>query len=171
MPETHSNSYRDPDTCVCQNISIGGYTTLRKDLQCKIFPLGHLKKYNYTVICTSYQGKWILSRHKNRNTWETQGGHIETNETPLECAKRELFEESGITDADIYPVCDYLGFTPQTCSTGIVFLAVAHSLGTLPESEIAETKIFDVLPSELTYPQTLPRLFAEAEKLLKAIIV
>ena len=142
---------------------------IRKELQCRLFSLGYLGKYKYTVICTSYQGKWILSRHKKRDTWETQGGHIEDGETPLECAKRELFEESGIKDADIYPVCDYWGFNKQSCSNGMVFLAVVHSLGELPESEMKETKIFDTLPAELTYPQTSPKLYAEAEKLLKEI--
>lgn len=139
---------------------------IRKDLQCRIYPLGYLERYKYTVICTSYQGKWILSRHKKRNTWETQGGHIEDGETPLECAKRELFEESGITDADIYPVCDYWGFNSQACSNGMVFLAVVHSLGDLPESEMKEAMIFDTLPAELTYPQTSPKLCAEAAKVL-----
>ena len=142
---------------------------IRKELQCRIYPLGYLERYKYTVICTSYQGKWILSRHKKRNTWETQGGHIEDGETSLECAKRELFEESGIKDADIYPVCDYWGFNCQACSNGMVFLAVVHSLGELPESEMKEIKIFDTLPAELTYPQTSPKLYAEAEKLLKEI--
>ena len=142
---------------------------IRKELQCRIFPLGYLERYKYTVICTSYQGKWILSKHKKRNTWETQGGHIEDGETPLECAKRELFEESGIKDADIYPVCDYWGFNKQSCSNGMVFLAVVHSLGELPESEMKETKIFDTLPAELTYPQTSPKLYAEAKKVLKGI--
>ncbi len=142
---------------------------IRKELQCRLYPLGYLKKYKYTVICTSYQGKWILSRHKKRDTWETQGGHIEDGETPLECAKRELFEESGIKDADIYPVCDYWGFNSQACSNGVVFLAVVHSLGELPESEMKETKIFDTLPDELTYPQTSPKLYAEAEKVLNSI--
>ncbi len=141
--------------------------TIRKDLQCKIYPLGYLERYKYTVICTSYNGKWILSRHKKRNTWETQGGHIEDGETPLECAKRELFEESGIRDADIYPVCDYWGFNSQACSNGMVFLAVVHTLGTLPESEMKEIRVFDALPEELTYPHTSPKLYAEAEKLLK----
>lgn len=142
---------------------------IRKDLQCRIFPLGYLERYEYTVICTAYQGKWILSKHKKRNTWETQGGHIEDGETPLECARRELFEESGIKDADIYPVCDYWGFNSQACSNGMVFLAVAHSLGELPESEMKETKLFDTLPAELTYPQTSPKLYAEAENVLKCI--
>ncbi len=62
------------------------------------------------VIRKALQCRMILSRHKKRNTWETQGGHIEDGETPLECAKRELFKESGIKDANIYPVCNYWGF-------------------------------------------------------------
>jgi len=142
---------------------------IRKELKCRVYPLGHLERYKYTVICTSYQGKWILSKHKKRSTWETQGGHIEEGETPLECAKRELFEESGIKDADIYPVCDYWGFNRQACSNGMVFLAVVHSLGELPESEMKEIKIFDTLPANLTYPQTSPKLYAEAEKMLRKV--
>lgn len=151
------------------NISLIDKESIRKVLQCRIYPLGYLKRYKFTVICSNYKGKWILSRHKKRNTWETQGGHIENNETPLECARRELFEESGIKDADIYPVCDYWGFDHQSCANGMVFLAVVHSLGQLPKSEMKEIKIFDTLPDELTYPQTSPKLFAEAEKLLDKI--
>ena len=140
--------------------------TIRKELQCRIYPLGYLERYKYTVICSNYKGKWILSRHRKRDTWETQGGHIEDGETPLECAKRELFEESGIRDADIYPICDYWGFNRQACSNGMVFLAVVHSLGELPESEMKEIRMFDTLPEELTYPQTSPKLYAEAARKL-----
>lgn len=147
------------------------HETIRKELQCRIYPLGYLERYKYTVICANYNGRWILSRHKKRDTWETQGGHIEEGETPLECAKRELFEESGIKDADLYPVCDYWGFNHQACSNGMVFLAVVHSLGKLPESEMQETKMFDMLPAELTYPQTSPKLYAEAEKMLREIMI
>ena len=143
---------------------------IRKALKSRIYPLGYLERYKYTVICTSYQGKWILSRHKKRSTWETQGGHIEGGETPMDCARRELFEESGIRDADIYPVCDYWGFNTQSSSNGMVFLAVVHSLGELPESEMKEIKMFDALPAELTYPETTPKLIKEAEKLLKDIV-
>ena len=139
---------------------------IRKDLKCRIYPIGYLERYKFTVICTYFDGKWVLSKHKNRDTWETQGGHIEQGETPMECARRELFEESGISDADIYPVCDYWGFNSQSSSNGMVFLAVVHSLGELPDSEIKEIKMFDALPAELTYPQVSPKLFAEAEKML-----
>ncbi len=142
---------------------------LRKELKCRIYPLGYLEGYKFTVICSSYQGKWILSKHKKRDTWETQGGHIEKGETPLECARRELFEESGIRDADVYPLCDYWGFDSNGCANGMVFLAIVHSLGELPESEMKEIGIFDSLPEDLTYPQVSPRLFEEAAKLLKGI--
>ncbi len=142
---------------------------MRKALKCRIFPLNYLPSYKYTVICSYYQGKWILSRHRKRDTWETQGGHIEAGETPLEGAKRELFEESGILDAEVYPVCDYWGFNPYRCSNGMVFLAVVHSIGEMPESEMKEIGMFDELPENLTYPQTSPVCFREAEKLLASL--
>ena len=145
------------------------HEVIRKELQCRIYPLGYLERYKCTVICSHYKGKWVLSRHKKRDTWETQGGHIEEGETPLECARRELFEESGIKDADLYPVCDYWGFNRQACSNGMVFLAVVHALGALPESEMEEIGLFDALPENLTYPQTSPKFFAEAEKVLKKV--
>ena len=142
---------------------------IRKELQCKIYPLHSLSPYKYVVICSSYQGKWILSKHRERDTWETQGGHIENGETPIECAKRELFEESGICDAEIYPVCDYVGYNSKSSSNGVVFLAVVHSIGHLPKSEMDDICIFDTLPKNLTYPLTSPVLYSEAEKLLKKL--
>ena len=138
---------------------------LRKELQCKIHPLNTLKSYKYTVICSYYEGKWVLSKHKKRDTYETQGGRIEPNETPLECAKRELYEESGIVDATIYSVCDYLGFNHISSSNGQVFLAVVHSLDKLPESEMCEVRLFEELPNNLTYPKVSPHLYNEAYKL------
>lgn len=70
-------------------------------MRCKTYEINALKNYKYVVILSESHGKIILSRHKERTTWETQGGHIEAGETPLEAAKRELFEESGAVDFDI----------------------------------------------------------------------
>lgn len=67
-------------------------------------------------------------------------------------------------------MCDYWGFNRQACSNGMVFLAVVHSLGELPESEMKEIRIFDTLPAELTYPLTSPMLYAEAEKKLRELL-
>lgn len=142
---------------------------LRKDLKCKIYPLNTLETYKYTVICSYYNGSWVLSKHKKRDTYETQGGHIEAGETPLEAAKRELYEESGIKDATLYPVCDYYGYNHLSSSKGQVFLAVVHSLDELPESEMKEVRLFKEFPSNLTYPNVSPLLCEEAFKLYKKI--
>lgn len=111
------------------------------------------------VICARYQGRWILCRNKCRDSWEIPGGHIEPGETALEAAKRELWEETGVTDADIRPVCVY-----SVSRYGMLFFAEVHSLGAIPEdSEIGETKLFDRLPEDLAYPAIHPQLFEKVQ--------
>lgn len=139
---------------------------MNRELQCKVYPSGSCTDYMFVVVCSYYQGKLLLSRRKDRDTWETQGGHIEAGETPMVAAKRELFEESGITKADIIRVCDYLGYDTRGSAYGAVFLAKVQELGKLPESEMAEVCLFDVLPENLTYPNVTPKLFAEARRFL-----
>lgn len=73
----------------------------------KTYPLGSFERYPYVVILSRMEGKFLLSRHKQRTTWEFQGGHIEQGETPLQAAKRELFEESGAAAFEIEQLCDY----------------------------------------------------------------
>ena len=108
----------------------------------------------------------MLSRHKQRTTWETQGGHVEPGETPLEAAKRELFEESGALSYEITPLCDYWAGDETTGegATGMVFHAQIHELGPMPESEMAEVGFFDGLPDNLTYPHITPELFTYLQK-------
>lgn len=144
-------------------------TTEREALQCHIYPVETQGNYKYVVVCSSYEGKWLLSRHKERDTWETQGGHIEAGETPLDAARRELYEESGVQEAELYPVCDYLGYRGKGAACGMVFLAVVHRMGTMPESEMEEVQAFEVLPENLTYPLVTPLLMEEAGKLRKTL--
>ncbi len=141
-------------------------STQGPSLRCTIHPLGSLIPHKYVVVCANYKGQWLLSRHRDRDTWETQGGHIEPGETPLQAAVRELYEESGVKDAEVIPVCDYHGYTDTRASNGVVFLAIVHELSELPESEMAEVRLFDALPDNLTYPNVSPRLYQEAAKLL-----
>jgi len=142
---------------------------LRKELQCKIYPENSFDSYKYVVICSYYKNQWVLSKHKNRDTYELQGGHIEEGETPLDAAKRELYEESGIKDAKIYYVCDYVGYNHISSSNGKVYLAIVNSLDDLPESEMKEIKLFTELPDNLTYPNVAPKMVEEAYKLYKRI--
>lgn len=128
----------------------------------RVAEVGTLGAYKYVVTLSTYGGKLMLSRHKQRTTWETQGGHMERGETPLEAARRELYEESGAVRYDIRPLCDYWAGDEITGegSTGMVFHAEIHELGPLPESEMAEVRLFDGLPENLTYPAITPGLYA-----------
>jgi 8-oxo-dGTP diphosphatase len=44
-------------------------------------------------------GAVLLVRHRRLGTWLPVGGEIEPGETPLEAARRELFEETGLAGA------------------------------------------------------------------------
>ena len=129
---------------------------------CRTFEQNALDGYQYVVVLSSYDGKILLSRHRERDTWETQGGHIEPGETPMQAARRELFEESGAVRFDIRPLCDYWAGKayPHDGASGVVFAAEIGELGPLPQSEMAEVRLFDALPQNLTYPVITPVLFA-----------
>lgn len=134
-------------------------------MKCTVSPLGSLKEYRYVVILSRYEGKILLSRHKQRTTWETQGGHIEPGETPEEAAKRELFEESGAAEFELRPLFDYRAEDEISGANGVVFLGDIRSLGPMPESEMACVGLFDALPENLTYPGISPVLFEHAQAL------
>jgi 8-oxo-dGTP diphosphatase len=127
-------------------------------MKCTVYSLGKLKNYKYVVTFARYKNKWVICKHKNRNTWETSGGHIEADEMPLDAAKRELYEETGAIDFDIIPVCDYWACDEPhetdkiTWANGQVFFANIKEIGPLPESEMECINFFDIFPQNLTYP-------------------
>ena len=53
----------------------------------------------------------------------------------------------------------------------MIFKAVIHKLGAIPESEMAEVKTFDSLPDKLTYPAITPELFRYLKENGKTISV
>lgn len=133
-------------------------------MQCGVYKLNELKEYKYVVVLSKYDGKILFSRHKDRLTWETQGGHIEKGETPLEAAKRELYEESGAVKFSISPAFDYWAGEDKSGANGMVFIAEIMELSNIPNSEMKEVKTFSTLPSSLTYPEITPVLFKYAEE-------
>lgn len=48
----------------------------------------------FTLVAAHYQGQYVMIFEPVRNQWEIPGGGIEIGENPLDCARRELFEES-----------------------------------------------------------------------------
>ncbi len=118
------------------------------------------EQYEYAVIAARYKDKWIFVKNKKRS-WELPGGRREVNETIDTCAKRELYEETGAIDFELFPVSAYFIDT-----FGKLYYAKIKTLGPLPDFEIETLAYFDDLPIELSFPQFHP---AHLEKVKSSI--
>lgn len=150
-------SFRDPDGNVIYLRAFPKQTPERareSNAACKTnYPPGWLPNIRFVVIFANYQGKWVYCFHKYRGSFEHPGGHVEPGETPMQAARRELYEETGITDCRIMPLWDYEQIWEDGTgkNNGRVFYAEVRSLGELPESEMARIELFDSVPENYTY--------------------
>ncbi len=115
--------------------------------------------YTFAIIVSQYRGQWIWVKHKERNTWELPAGHLESSETPLEAAHRELYEETGALDYNLDPIVSYEGIYNGKQVFGMIFLAQIFKMGLLPDFEIGEIGLFQGIPEQLTYPEIQPAFF------------
>jgi 8-oxo-dGTP diphosphatase len=133
----------------------------------RIYDIGTLKAYRFAVVFARYRNKWLYCRAKERDTFETAGGNIDSDETPLEAAKRELYEETGAIKFDIEPAFDFTAHTSKDnyswYANTQVFLAHIHELGEIPDFEMAEVKLFDAMPDKMRFPQILPVVYEKMQ--------
>ena len=122
----------------------------------------------FAVIISKTNGKWVLCKHKERDTYEVPGGHRESGETIEETARRELREETGAVEFDIKPVCVYSvkGKTRanenlEDETFGMLFIADIFSFEEI-HSEIEKIIICDEVVENWTYPLIQPKLLEEA---------
>lgn len=128
------------------------------------------KLLKFAVIISRTNGRWVLCKHKERNTYEVPGGHREKNETILETAKRELNEETGAVDFSLFPICVYSvkGKTGVNENIGdetfgMLYYADIKSFEEI-HSEIEKIIITDNLDVNWTYPLIQPKLIDEARR-------
>ncbi|WP_372756250.1 NUDIX domain-containing protein [Labilibaculum sp.] len=115
----------------------------------------------YSIICSRYQNQWVFVRHRLRESWEMPAGHIEKGESALAAARRELYEETGAESFSLRLLTDYSADWHGETKYGRIFFAEIYQLGSLPETEIAELKLFTYLPRNLTYPDIQNLVFEQ----------
>jgi 8-oxo-dGTP diphosphatase len=117
-------------------------------------------KLTYSVVSARFDNDWIFVRHHKRTTWEIAGGHIEEGETSFDAAGRELNEETGAVKFDLECIATYSVTIDGETGWGRLYIAKVFEIGSIPDiSEIAEIKLSDHLPANLTHPDIQPHLF------------
>ena len=97
------------------------------------------------VYVVAFDGDmFVMVRHRER-AWEMPGGRVEPGETRSAAAEREFEEETGLV-ADLIDRYDLEG--------GSVFFGVVRGdrRARAPSAEIAEVRLFDKLPPQLSFP-------------------
>lgn len=123
----------------------------------------------FAVIIAVSEGKLVLCKHKERDTWEVPGGHREAGEEISDAAGRELYEETGAVKFEIEPICVYSVTAPDNLnggneSFGMLYFADIKEFEPELHSEIEKTALFSELPDKWTYPEIQPKLLEEAAR-------
>ena len=131
--------------------------------------------YGFVVVYHAEDGDRFLVVRQHAN-WSLPKGHIEEGEDPLTCARRELFEETGITDIEIVPNISFYEeymFDRNGVATkkeNIYFLCFVKHEDTRPqEGEILECRFVSYEEAmDLFVFENPKRILAEAIKALKS---
>ena len=113
------------------------------------------------VLVFDADGLLLLHKRKGRHapgTWSTAGGHMNFGETPEECAKREVLEETGVVIRD--PA--FIGFTNDVFEESgrhyiTLWMKAGHDSGEAVVNSPEEVEAvgwfpLDALPSPLFLP-------------------
>ncbi len=117
----------------------------------------------FACVVARHRGRWVLCKHRQRDTYECPGGRRESGEAILETARRELWEETGALRYSL-EVCGVYSVTIGDVETfGLLCFADIAAFGPLPAMEIERVEFFETLPQNWTYPEIQPKLI---EKLI-----
>jgi len=108
------------------------------------------------VIIQNEKGELLVILEKKWNCWVFPGGKIELNETPLEAAKREVFEETNLAIEDLEIVAEHVFDIKNQHHRGFLVKANKYS-GKIKIKEL--DKITDIQFKQIDYEFAVNRLF------------
>jgi 8-oxo-dGTP diphosphatase len=135
----------------------------------KNYEVDTLDNIFHAWVISKYKDKWVLCFHNTRKSWETPGGHVETGETPLDAAMRELNEETGAIRFRIVAVGDHEAFKDDGShiGNGRKYYAEIYEFEELStDSEMSKVDFFDTLPDNYN-PNRIRKIELMGKKKLK----
>ena len=137
--------------------------------------MDEVKSCGFLIVRGEPIREFLLMRHADR--WDLPKGHVDAGETEMQCALRELREETGIVATDI-DVLDGFRFTTRYQVRGkrdgklyektlVVFLARLKRDVTIAVTEHPGHQWFPWSPPHKIQAWTIDPLLAELERFLK----
>lgn len=105
-----------------------------------------------SIVFPFYDGKFIMTFHITRKGWEFPAGQREEGESPLECAIREAFEETGAILKNVVPLGYYTVETKNGKKKTAIYRSDVERFEPKPSwSETDLVKIFDEIPDNISF--------------------
>jgi len=134
-----------------------------------------VKSCGFLLLRREPERSFLLMRHPAR--WDLPKGHVEQGESELECAYRELYEETGIEAHDLdqdekfrftleYPVVDRQDPEETTHKTLVIFLGWLRNSVSIEVTEHESYQWFRWDPPHAVQQQTIDPLLSAVETFL-----
>jgi len=134
-----------------------------------------VKSCGFLLLRQEPERSFLLMRHPAR--WDLPKGHVEEGESELECAYRELYEETGIAADDIdwdekfrftleYPVVDRQDPEETAHKTLVIFLGWLRNAIAIEVTEHESYQWFRWDPPHAVQQQTIDPLLSAVETFL-----
>lgn len=137
-------------------------TNNRDDKQVEVIFSDELEiddEYTGAIVIPFYGDKFVMTFHPGRKGWEFPGGKKEENESLLQCAIRETFEETGAILSELKPIGYYRIVKDKHAFKTLVYKGNVAIFEPKPRwSETDLVKLFDNLPKNISFDDDIYKI-------------